>query len=245
MAGIRSRTPVGENRCARSLSCRPRGGCGGGERFLVEQVVEKMALAGLVNYPPLTKINYNDWALLMKIKLQARLLWVAVASDDVQVEHMDLDAICSVVPPEMISTLTTKPSVKEAWESIKTMRIDVDRVHKASAQKLRREYEQLTFCDGESIEDFTMQLTSLMNQLVILDDPEADDKVITKYLLVVWPRYRQLVVSMETLLDITMLSMEEVIARLKAVEDDGVVVSNRDRCHKLYLIEEEWLEHFK
>jgi hypothetical protein len=184
---------------------------------------------------------------LMKIKLQARLLWVAVASDDVdfQVEHMALDAICSVVPPEMISTLATKPLVKEAWESIKTMRIDVDRVHKASAQKLHREYEQLTFRDGKSIEDFTMQLTSLMNQLVILDDPEANDKVVTKYLLVAWPRYHQLVVSMETLLDITMLSMEEVIARLKAIKDDGVVVSNRDRCDKLYLIEEEWLEHFK
>jgi CHAD domain-containing protein len=214
---------------------------------VVERVVEKMASAGPVNYPPLTKTNYNDWALLMKIKLQARLLWVADASDDVdfQVEHMALDAICSVVPPEMISTLATKPSVKEAWESIKTMRIDVDHVHKASAQKLRREYEQLTFRDGESIEDFTMQLTSLMNQLVILDDPEADDKVVTKYLLVAWPRYHQLVVSMETLLDITMLSMEEVIARLKTVEDDGVIVSNRDRCDKLYLIEEEWLEHFQ
>jgi hypothetical protein len=106
---------------------------------VVERVVEKVASAGPVNYPLLSKTNYNDWALLMKIKLEARLLWAVVDPDDVdfQVDRMALDAICSAVPPEMISTLTTKTSAKEAWESIKTMRIGADRVRKASAQKLR------------------------------------------------------------------------------------------------------------
>jgi hypothetical protein len=41
---------------------------------VVERVVEKVASAGPVNYPLLTKTNYNDWALLTKIKLEARLL---------------------------------------------------------------------------------------------------------------------------------------------------------------------------
>jgi hypothetical protein len=50
---------------------------------------------------------------------------------------MALDAICSAVPPEMISSLATKLSAKEAWECIKTMRISGDWVRKASAQKLR------------------------------------------------------------------------------------------------------------
>jgi hypothetical protein len=39
--------------------------------LVVERVVEKVASAGLANYPLLTKTNYNDWALLMKIKLEA------------------------------------------------------------------------------------------------------------------------------------------------------------------------------
>jgi DNA-binding transcriptional ArsR family regulator len=110
---------------------------------------------------------------------------------------------------------------------------------------LRREYEQLSFHDGESVKDFAMQLTSLTNQLATLDDPQADDKVVTKYLRVARPRYRQLVVSIETLLDISTLSVEEVTARLKAIEDDGAVVANRDGGDKLYLTKEEWLEYFK
>jgi hypothetical protein len=57
----------------------------------------------------------------MKIKLETLLLWVTVVSDDVdfQVDRMALDAICSAVTPEMISTLATKPSAKEAWKSIR------------------------------------------------------------------------------------------------------------------------------
>jgi hypothetical protein len=78
-----------------------------GEHVVVERVVEKVASVGPVNYPLLTKTNHNDWALLMKIKLEARLLWAAVDPGDVdfQVDRMALDAICSAVPLELISTL--------------------------------------------------------------------------------------------------------------------------------------------
>jgi hypothetical protein len=150
----------------------------------VERVVEKVASAGPVNYPLLTKTNYNDCALLMKIKLEARLLWAMVDPCDVdfQVDRMALDVIYSAVPPELISTLATKPSAKEAWESIKIMRVDGDRLHKMSSQKLQREYELLAFHDGESVEDFSMRLMSLTNQLATLGDPKPDDKIIEKYL---------------------------------------------------------------
>jgi hypothetical protein len=71
-----------------------------------------------------------------------------------------------------------------------------------------------------------MCLTCMMNQLETLGDPDPDDKIITKYLRVARSWYCQLVVSIETLLDIESLSVEEVMARLKAVEDDGVVAGN-------------------
>jgi hypothetical protein len=91
---------------------------------------------------------------------------------------MAMDAICGAVPPEMISTLVTKPLAREAWESIKTMRVDDERVRKVSTQTLWREYEQLAFHDGESIEDFTMRLTSLTNQLATLGDAESSTCVL-------------------------------------------------------------------
>lgn len=57
------------------------------------------------------------------------------------------------------------------------------------------------------------------------------------------PMYHQLVVSIETLLDISVPSVEEVTTRLKAIEDDAIA-SNHDE-EKLYLTEEQWLEKYK
>jgi hypothetical protein len=53
-----------------------------------------------------------------------------------------------------------------------------------------------------------------------------------------------LVISIETLLDYVDLSVEEIIGRLKAVEDDEVPAVGRDG-DKLYLTEEQWLERYK
>jgi hypothetical protein len=50
----------------------------GGGQLIVERVIERVALAGPVSYPLLTKANYNQWSLLMRIKLKAHGLWGAV-----------------------------------------------------------------------------------------------------------------------------------------------------------------------
>jgi hypothetical protein len=100
--------------------------------------VEKVALAKPANYPILTKINYNQWALMMRIKLEARGLWSAVDPSDAefQVDCMVLDAICSTILVEMITTLAMNNTAMEAWERIKVMWISDDCIRKASAQKV-------------------------------------------------------------------------------------------------------------
>jgi len=94
------------------------------------------------------------------------------------------------------------------------MRIGDDRVRKSTAQNLRVEYEQINFKDGESVEDFALRLSNIVQRLAILGDPEPEAKVVAKYLRVARPRYKQLVVSIEQLLDISTLSIEEITGRL-------------------------------
>jgi hypothetical protein len=156
---------------------------------------------------------------------------------------MALDAICSAVPTEMITSLATKETALEAWESIKTMRIGDDRIRKASAQKLRQEYEILDFRDVEGVEDFAMRLSGMVNQLAVLGDPEPDDKVVLKFLRIVRPRFKQLVISIETLLDVSTLSLEEVTGRLRSAEEDSGALPSSEG--KLYLTEQEWVERSK
>jgi hypothetical protein len=87
------------------------------------------------SYPALTKINYFDWVLLMKVKLKTRALWSVIEDGgaDQQEEMMVLDALCGAVPPEMVSTITKKETAKEAWDAIATMRVGNDRMKKATA----------------------------------------------------------------------------------------------------------------
>jgi hypothetical protein len=135
MAGSKSRSVTSESSRPSRRGRSPQKRTPGGDQIVVERVVEKVASAGPANYPILTKSNYNQWSLLMRIKMEARGLWGAIdpGDADFQVDLMALDAICSVVPPEMITVLATKDSALEAWESIKVMRIGDDHIRKASA----------------------------------------------------------------------------------------------------------------
>jgi hypothetical protein len=182
----------------------------------------------------------------MKLKLQARHLWNPVEFNDAEFDddRNALDAICNVVPEDMIPTLTTKATAKEAWEAIHTLRIGEDRVWKAMAQNLRAEYEAITLREGKAIEDFALRLTGITQRLATLGDPEPEAKVVAKDLRVVRPRYKQLVISIKTLLDISQLSIEEVTGRLKAA-DDVEPVPAHTTGDKLLLTEEQWVERYK
>jgi hypothetical protein len=124
----------------------------------------RRARPGTTTYPTLTKTNYNDWALLMKVKMQACGLCEAVEIGDVDDHHdrMALDIICSAAPSEMVSTLVVKPTAKEAWEALKTMRIGDKRMRKSTAQRLRREYKMLSFRDSKSVEAFALWVTDVV-----------------------------------------------------------------------------------
>ena len=81
----------------------------------------------------LTKSNYHEWSLLVKVKLQARWLWEAVhvSSIDYDDDHQALEVLCSTVPTELGASLTNKATAKLVWESITVACISRDRVHRA------------------------------------------------------------------------------------------------------------------
>jgi hypothetical protein len=106
----------------------------------------------------------------MKVKLRAQGLWTVVekGGGDVQEDMMALDALSSVVPPEMISAVASRGTAKEAWEAIMVMRVGDDRVRASMAQHLLWQFENATFKEGESIEDFSISLSGMVQHLTTL-----------------------------------------------------------------------------
>jgi len=151
------------------------------------------------------------------------------------------------VPKEMWGTRGSKKTVKEAWETVKMMRIGADQVKEVNVQKLLKELENIEFKEGESVEDFWMRIINLVAYIKLLGETLDDTRVVKKFLRVVPPRFNQVAVSIEMICDVKTLSVEDLVGRLRAAEDrfEDRVEQITDKAGRLLLIEEEWLEKHK
>jgi hypothetical protein len=93
---------------------------------------------------------------------------VIVGTTDFTEDRLALEVIAKEVPPELMGSIASKPSVMAAWESLVLCNVGVDRVRKAKVSTLRHEFDSLTFEVGESIDDFGTRLSRITNQLRFL-----------------------------------------------------------------------------
>ena len=94
--------------------------------YVVKKTVRE---AGNAQYPMLTRTNYAEWVVLMKVMLKARRLWAAVTTGttDEEDDQSAMEAILKSVSAEYVVPLGAKDSAKEAWESLETMWLGGDR----------------------------------------------------------------------------------------------------------------------
>ncbi|CAO2199473.1 unnamed protein product [Urochloa humidicola] len=200
--------------------------------------------SGPNTWPMLTRTNYGEWSVHMKWKLKARHWWKAVeggdAGEDAEVGVME--ALLASTPAEYHEALGGKDTAKEAWDMLASFRLGSDRARKAKAQQLRREFNELRFKTGETVEDFALRLQTLAGQLATFGKPIDDEDVVAKLLRVVPPKYAQLALSIETMLDLSTLSLEDVTGRLRAVEDRAPA---EKAMPQLMLTEDQWVARWK
>ncbi|KAK1650424.1 hypothetical protein QYE76_068229 [Lolium multiflorum] len=211
-----------------------------GRKLVVRERVAQEVTGGL-QWPTLTRTNYADWSVIMRVQLQVHGLWEAVSEGDVD-DHEDravLAALLHAVPPELVRTLTAKDNAKAVWDTLKTLHVRAERVCDARAQTRRRDYDRLTFKDGETVEDFALHLSTILSDLEMLGDPEDEGKAVRKFLRVLPHNYRHMALSIESLLDIKTMSMEELCGRLLVVEENKAIDGAEDSGRRL-LLTKEW-----
>jgi hypothetical protein len=112
------------------------------------------------------------------------------------------------MPQEMQAGLAVKQLVYDAWEAIRKILLGIDRVKEANAEWLQWEFGDLMFKPSEIVEDSSLHLTTMASQLSVLSDDVTDKDVIKKLLHIVPDKLEQVAISMETLLDLDVLSIE-------------------------------------
>jgi hypothetical protein len=116
---------------------------------------------------------------------------------------------------------------------------------KAKVQQLHRDFDDLKFRPGETVEDFALQLQSLVSQLAVFGKIMDEEEVVSKFLRVVPPKYTQIALSIETMLDLETLTIEDLTGRLKAVDERTEPMATEKDGGKLLLTEEEWTAWMK
>ncbi|KAK3137468.1 hypothetical protein QOZ80_5BG0452680 [Eleusine coracana subsp. coracana] len=209
----------------------------------VQAIIREVGPGG--GWPTLTKTNYVEWAAVMRVRLQVRHMWDAVRYGDVDYDDdgRALDALIAAVPAEMQFTLSKKRTAKAAWDAIAAARIGSDRARRSTLQAFRKEWENLAFKPGEDLDDFAFRLNTLLHKMVQFgDDTYDEERAVEKLLRCVPERYKQIARSVESMLDLSTMSIEEAIGRLKVVDND------EPRPHsgpitiggKLHLTREQW-----
>jgi hypothetical protein len=98
-------------------------------------------------FPTLTKTNYHDWVVLMRVLLQAQCLWLAVSigTNDYTEDRMALEVVTKVVPTKLMGTIVNKASTKVTWDSLHLRNVGADHVRKSRVSMLRCEFDSLQF----------------------------------------------------------------------------------------------------
>jgi hypothetical protein len=131
-----------------------------------------------------THTNYSEWSLVMCVNLQVTGLWDVIykGASDYRDDKNALMALLHVMPLEMQLGLAVKETVKDAWEAICSIWVGTDKVKEANTERLRQEFDDISFKSGECVEEFAMRISSLANQLRSLSDEIPDKKVVKKML---------------------------------------------------------------
>jgi hypothetical protein len=160
-------------------------------------------------------------------------------------DRQAMAGILRSVPQEMWQLLGAKKTVKEAWEAVKSMRVGADRVKEANAQRLLKEFENIKFKDSETVDEFALRIGALAADLRTSGESIDDARVVKKMLRVLPQRYAQIAISIETLLDLKTLTIEELVGRLKMAEDRLGIEAMTDKVGNLLLSEEDWVAKYR
>jgi hypothetical protein len=153
---------------------------------------------------------------------------------------MALDALCDEVPPKMVLTIAKKETTKDAWDVIVAMRVGDDRVKRVTVQQLRQNFDPTTFNDGETIEDYALRLRGMAAHLTTLCEEVKDSEIIMKKLRSLPSHFKQIMIMIKILLDMSTMSVADLIVMLNEVKEAfEEAPTSLPQDGKLYLTEEE------
>jgi uncharacterized membrane protein YgcG len=94
------------------------------------------------------------------------------------------------------------------------------------------------FDDGETVEDYALHSSRMAAHLATLSEEVKDGEIVVKMLQSLPPRFKQITIVIKTLLDVSTMSVADLIGRLKEAFEEAPTSLQQDGM--LCLTDEEW-----
>nr|GEY16658.1 hypothetical protein [Tanacetum cinerariifolium] len=151
-------------------------------------LADKAILSGADNHPPMLENDmYDSWKSRMELYMLNRQHGRMILES---VEHGPTNIILQGLPPEVYALVSTHKVAKELWERIQMLMQGTSLTKQERECKLYDEFDKFAYRKGETLRDFYLRFSLLLNDMNMYNMKLEQFQVNTKFLNTLPPEWR-------------------------------------------------------
>ncbi|XP_022846386.1 uncharacterized protein LOC111369135 [Olea europaea var. sylvestris] len=191
--------------------------------------------------PRLTKENYENWSIQMKVLLASQDLWDMVekgyteptskADEDVlsaaekatlkearKKDQKALYLIYQTVDEGNFEKIASITNAREAWDALRNSFRGIEKTMRIRLQMLKSKFETLEMLDSESISEYFTRVLTIVNNIKCNGEKIQDLQVIEKILRSLNSKFDNVVIAIEESKNLSTMTIDELLASLEIHE---------------------------
>ncbi|CAM8890002.1 unnamed protein product [Rhodiola kirilowii] len=129
-----------------------------------------------------------------------------------------MNAIFSAVDENIMKLIINCEVAKEAWDILQTSFEGTDKVRNSRMQAVTTRFEEMKMKESETITEYNTRVLELSNEASALGKPIDEERLASKVLRSLPPRFAMKVTAIEKMHDITKLKLDELMGSLRTYE---------------------------
>nr|GEZ35892.1 hypothetical protein [Tanacetum cinerariifolium] len=180
-------------------------------------LADKAILSGADNRPPmLEKDMYDSWRSKMELYMLNRQHAAEAIQADCDVKATNI--ILRALPLEIYALVSTNKVAKELWERIQMLIQGTSLTMRERECKLYDAFDKFTYRKGETLRDFYLRFSLLLNDMNMYNRKLEQFQVNTKFLNTVPPEWSKFVTDVKLVRDLHTTNVDQLHAYLSQHE---------------------------
>ncbi|CAM8956810.1 unnamed protein product [Rhodiola kirilowii] len=142
-------------------------------------------------------------------------LWTEAEDKAFMGNSKAMNAIFFGVDENVMKLIINCEVAKEAWDILQMAYEGTDKVRNSRMQIVTTEFEEMKMKDSETLPEFNARVLDLSNEVAALGKPIDEERMASKVLRALPPRFAMKVTAIEEMHDISKLKLDELMGSLR------------------------------